>query len=100
LSIKLHGLVAATHTPFDADGHLNLSTVEKQAEHLLRHGVRTAFIGGSTGESHSLTVEERLLLAQRWADVARGSDLRFIVHEGANCPRVYTIASMRWRTLP
>lgn len=85
MTIKLHGLVAATHTPFDADGQLNLRIVEQQAEHLLRHGVRTAFIGGSTGESHSLTVEERLLLAQRWADVVRGSELRFVVHVGSNC---------------
>lgn len=85
MSIKLHGLVAATHTPFDADGQLNLGAVEKQAEHLLRHGVRLAFIGGSTGESHSLTIEERLLLAQRWADVIPRSDLRFVVHAGSNC---------------
>lgn len=85
MSIKLHGLVAATHTPFDADGQLNLRVVEKQAEHLLRHGVRMAFIAGSTGESHSLTVEERMLLAQRWAEVVRGSDLRFVVHVGSNC---------------
>jgi N-acetylneuraminate lyase len=85
LTIKLHGLVAATHTPFDADGQLNLCAVEKQAEHLFRHGVRTVFLGGSTGESHSLTVEERLLLAQRWAEVVRGSDLRCVVHVGSNC---------------
>jgi N-acetylneuraminate lyase len=56
----LHGLVAATHTPFDADGGLNLVVVERQAEHLLRAGVETVFIGGSTGECHSLTVDERL----------------------------------------
>lgn len=85
MTIKLHGLVAATHTPFDSDGELNTRAVETQAEHLLRNGVRTAFIGGSTGESHSLTVEERLLLAQRWADVVRGSELRFVVHVGSNC---------------
>ena len=85
MTIKLHGLVAATHTPFDAGGQLNLHAIEKQAEHLLRHGVRTAFLGGSTGESHSLTVEERLLLAQQWAEVVRGSDLRFVVHVGSNC---------------
>ncbi len=85
MNIKLHGLVAATHTPFHADGSLNLRVVEKQAEHLLGTGVRTSFVGGSTGESQSLTVEERLQLAQRWADVARGSDLRFVVHVGSNC---------------
>jgi N-acetylneuraminate lyase len=82
---KLQGLVAATHTPFHPDGELNLDAVERQAEHLLRDGVRAAFIGGTTGECHSLTVDERLALAGRWADVVRGTDLRLVVHVGSNC---------------
>jgi N-acetylneuraminate lyase len=82
---RLLGLVAATHTPFGADGVLDLAAVERQAEHLLRSGVAAAFVGGTTGESHSLTVEERRALARRWAEVARGSPLRVVVHVGANC---------------
>ncbi|MBA4191639.1 MAG: N-acetylneuraminate lyase [Planctomycetaceae bacterium] len=85
MTIKLHGLVAATHTPFQSDGQLNITVVERQAEHLHRNGVKTAFIGGSTGESHSLTVEERLALALRWSEVVRGSGLRLVVHVGSNC---------------
>lgn len=85
MTSKLHGLVAATHTPFLADGQLNLPAVERQAEHLLRTGVNAVFVGGSTGESHSLTVAERLALAQRWSDVVRGSALRLVVHVGSNC---------------
>lgn len=82
---RLTGLVAATHTPFHADGSLRLEMIERQAAHLLAAGVRLAFIGGSTGESHSLTVDERRQLAQRWAEVTRGSDLNFVVHVGSNC---------------
>ena len=82
---KLQGLVAATHTPFHPDGSLNLAIVERQAQHLLATGVKTAFIGGTTGESQSLSVEERLALATRWAEVIRGSALRLIVHVGSNC---------------
>lgn len=85
MTVKLQGLVAAAHTPFDADGRLNLSAVERQAGHLLGVGVRSVFVGGSTGESHSLTVDERLALARRWAEVARGSELRLVVHVGSNC---------------
>jgi len=85
MSSKLTGLVAATHTPFHADGSLNLAAVEKLAEHLARTGVRAAFIGGTTGESHSLTVDERLALARRWSDVLRGTALKLIVHVGGNC---------------
>lgn len=82
---RLHGLVAATHTPFDSAGDLRLEIVQKQAEHLLRTGVNTVFIGGSTGEGHSLTVEERRALASRWSEVVRGSALRLVVHVGSNC---------------
>jgi len=82
---KFTGLVAAPHTPFTNDGALNLSVVEKQAAHLLANGVKFAFIGGSTGESHSLTLDERLQLAPRWFEVAKGTDLKVIVHVGSNC---------------
>jgi N-acetylneuraminate lyase len=83
--IMLTGLVAATHSPFKADGSLNLAMVERQAEHMRRHRISTAFICGSTGESHSLTLDERRQLAQRWMEVTRGSQLRFIAHVGSNC---------------
>lgn len=83
--LKLTGLVAATHTPFHADGSLNLTMVEAQAAHLLRHDIHTLFIGGSTGESHSLALPERLELTQRWIEVARGTPLKVMVHVGSNC---------------
>lgn len=81
----LHGLTAATHTPFHRDGSLNLSVIEAQAAHLLRAGVATVFIGGSTGESTSLSLEERRALAQRWSEVVQGTKMRMVVHVGANC---------------
>ncbi len=85
MTMKLHGLVAATHTPFLSDGGLNLAAVEAQARHMLRNGIKNVFVGGSTGESHSLAVDERLALVQRWSEVVRGTDLRLVVHVGSNC---------------
>ena len=56
----LHGLTAATHTPFDAGGALNLAAVEKQAEHLVRNGVRAAFVGDAVpNDDLSLIVLKR-----------------------------------------
>ncbi len=81
----ISGLVAATHSPFHADGSLRLAIVEKQAAHLLAHGVKFAFICGTTGESHSLSIEERRALAERWMEVTRGTELKVIVHVGGNC---------------
>ncbi len=85
MTANLHGLVAAAHTPFTDDGALHLPVVEQQAAHFLEHGVTTVFIAGSTGESHSLNVEERRQLAARWLEVARGTKLRVVVHVGSNC---------------
>lgn len=82
---RITGLVAATHTPFHADRSLNLAIVDKQAVHLRATGVSHAFIGGTTGESSSLTLEERRALSVRWFDVTRGSPLKAIVHVGSNC---------------
>ncbi|HTD66859.1 MAG TPA: dihydrodipicolinate synthase family protein, partial [Candidatus Limnocylindria bacterium] len=85
IQFPITGLVAATHSPFHPDGSLHLAIVEKQAAHLLAHEVKFAFICGTTGESHSLTVEERHALAKRWIEVTRGSELKVIVHVGGNC---------------
>ena len=83
----LHGLVAASHTPFAPDGSLDLSVVEKQCAHLLKNNVTQVFIGGSTGESHSVGMEERKQLAERWAAVVKGTPMKLIVHVGSNCLR-------------
>lgn len=83
--VRLHGLIAATHTPFHADGTLNLAVVERQADHLQANGVQTVFIGGSTGESHSLSLQERRALSDRWFEVTRGTSFRVVVHVGSNC---------------
>ncbi|MCA9063922.1 MAG: dihydrodipicolinate synthase family protein [Planctomycetaceae bacterium] len=81
----LTGLIAATHTPFHSDGALNVDAVEPQAASLKNDGVQTVFICGTTGESHSLTVDERMKMTERWAHVARGTGQQVVVHVGTNC---------------
>jgi N-acetylneuraminate lyase len=84
---RLGGLIAAPYTPFDPSGDINLSVVERQAESLLASGVKGAFICGTTGEGMSLTTDERMRVARRWADVCRGTPLKVIVHVGHNSQR-------------
>ncbi|MFM8724808.1 MAG: dihydrodipicolinate synthase family protein, partial [Planctomycetaceae bacterium] len=57
--MRLEGLIAAVHSPFDDGGELLLSAVEAQAQLMQAQGVAGVFICGSTGESHSLSVGER-----------------------------------------
>lgn len=78
-------LIAPPHTPFDSRGELNLDVVEQQAEHFVASGVSGVFVGGSTGEGQSLTVEERLQLAQRWAVVGKRVGLEVVIQVGHNC---------------
>jgi N-acetylneuraminate lyase len=59
--------------------------VERQAAFLAGHELAGVFVAGTTGECHSLTVEERIQLLRRWAQVARGTTLRVLAHVGHNC---------------
>jgi N-acetylneuraminate lyase len=77
-------LIAAVHTPMRADGSLRIEQVDRQLAHLLKCGVRAVFVAGTTGEGLSLTVDERIELAGRWIDAARGTGLDVLVHVGHN----------------
>lgn len=79
-------LVAAPFTPFAANGDLELSVVEEQADLLAHNDVASAFVGGTTGECMSLSVAERRMLAETWIRAAVGR-LGVIVHVGHNCQR-------------
>ena len=85
--------LAAAHTPFSADGELALDLIELQAEHLSANGLKGVFVCGTTGEGLSLSVPERKLVAGRWAEVLKGTDLSLWVHVGANAlPEVKELA--------
>lgn len=81
----LHGLVAATHSPFHPDGSLAPEIVPHQAAWLAGQKIGAVFITGSTGESHSLTRDERVALMEAWADAGKDKSLRVIAHVGGNC---------------
>jgi len=84
----ISGLVAAVHSPFAADsGELNADAVSAQLELMIRQRVAGVFVCGSTGESHSLSVEEREQLAEEWLRQAKGTPLQVIIHVGGNCLR-------------
>lgn len=78
----LKGLIAAPFTPMHEDGSLNLQVIEPYAEFLInKRCVTGVFICGTTGESVSLTTEERKAVVEKWIDAAKGK-LKVIVHVG------------------
>lgn len=82
--MKLHGLVAATHTPFHSDGSLAPEVVPIQAAHLAKNGIKSVFITGSTGEGHSLTQQERHSIFKAWAQAGPSNNLTVVAHVGSN----------------
>ncbi|KAM7410127.1 hypothetical protein PAMA_001531 [Pampus argenteus] len=80
---KLTGLVAATFTPFTTQGEVNLSEIGPYIDYLReKQGVNSIFVNGTTGESMSLTVAERQILAEEWCQKAKGKMDQVIVHVG------------------
>ena len=79
---KLQGLIAAAHTPFNADGSVNLALVKKQAETLLKQKVTGVYISGTTGEGICCSVAERKAVFDAWVAAAKGK-LFLIAHIGA-----------------
>lgn len=56
---KYKGIFTALVTPFDKDGKVNASCLQKLVEMNLKKGVAGFYVGGSTGESYLLTPAER-----------------------------------------
>ncbi len=62
----ISGLIAATFTPMDMNGNLNLDVIDTYAEHLIQKGLNGVFVCGTSGEGLLLTVEERMQVLESW----------------------------------
>lgn len=56
---KFKGIYPALITPFDEKGRINPEMVQKVVDNCLAKGVSGFYVGGSTGESYLLSLEER-----------------------------------------
>ncbi len=81
--LHLTGLIAAPYTPFRVDGSLHLDVIASMAKLLIGAGVRGVFVCGSTGEGHSLSVDERLSIAEAWVKAVKRR-IPVVVHVGHN----------------
>ena len=84
MKMKLEGLIAAVYTPMHPDYSINLAMIEKQAALCVEDQIQGVFVCGTTGEGVSLTIDERLKVAERWVNVANGT-MPVLVHVGHNC---------------
>ena len=56
---KYQGIFPALVTPYDENGKINAAAAQNLIEHLIRQGISGFYVGGSTGESYLLSLEER-----------------------------------------
>ena len=83
---RLSGLIAAPFTPMHASGELNLELIPTYHDMLINNGVKGAFICGSTGEGVSLTMEEKMQVAEAWGQCNQGyNDFSVMQLVGGTC---------------
>jgi len=70
---KLFGIIPPTTTPFTADGEIDYALVRGQIDWMIQEGVHGVATGGSTGEGHTIDVDEftRLIAATQEAVAGR-----------------------------
>jgi 4-hydroxy-tetrahydrodipicolinate synthase len=72
MSGRFGAVLTAMVTPFREDGSLDLDGAQTLARHLLDHGTDTLVVAGSTGESPTLTHDEKRDLWRAVIEAARG----------------------------
>lgn len=69
---KIDGLIAATFTPLDETGSVDVASIPTLVDGLIAQGVTGMYVCGSTGEGPSLTTEERKVVAKAYVDASAG----------------------------
>lgn len=80
---KLTGLIPAVYTPMNDDYSLNLDLVPGIVDYLCGAGVGAMYVGGSTGEGVSLSMEERKAVAEAYKNAAAGR-VSVVIQVGRN----------------
>ncbi|TWT34293.1 dihydrodipicolinate synthase family protein [Blastopirellula retiformator] len=69
---RLTGLVAATFTPFQHDGAINIARIPPMVDYLIEQQIRGLYVLGSTGEGVSLTTDQRKQVAAAFVAATQG----------------------------
>src|SRR3954452_8906004 len=80
---QIHGVITAMVTPFDADGEVDFEAARRVARHLAENGSHGIVVAGTTGESPTLSDDEKLALLDAVAGEV-GDRLFLICGTGSN----------------
>ncbi len=84
MSIAMGTVITAMVTPFDERGAVNYKAAAGLARYLVEHGSTGLVVSGTTGESPTLTMEEKLTLFRTVVE-AVGGKAAVIAGTGSNC---------------
>ncbi|WP_210363874.1 4-hydroxy-tetrahydrodipicolinate synthase [Bacillus sp. REN3] len=73
-------------TPFDKKGHIDFAKTTQMVNHLIENGTESLVVAGTTGESPTLTKEEKIALFQH---VVKAADKRVPVIAGTGSNNTY-----------
>ena len=98
MTCSLGSILTAMVTPFREDLSLDLDGLASLTGHLLAHGSDGVVVAGTTGESPTLTDDEKIEMCRVVVDVARGRG-SVIAGTGSNdAPKMRAwMASFWWR---
>lgn len=65
-------LLTAIVTPFDGDNHINFASLKTLTNHLIEKGCNGFVIGGTTGETPTLSHDEKIKLYQEFGKIVDG----------------------------
>ena len=72
MSLHLKGIVPPLATPFTREGDVDEEALRNEIRHLLEQGVHGLTVCGSTGEGHTLSVEETVRISEITVEESRG----------------------------
>jgi 4-hydroxy-tetrahydrodipicolinate synthase len=84
--VSISGVITAMATPFDDGGALDVDAAKRLARHLADHGSHGLVLAGTTGESPTLSDDEKLALL-RAVKAEVGGELTLICGTGSNDTR-------------
>jgi 4-hydroxy-tetrahydrodipicolinate synthase len=82
----ISGVLTAMVTPFDVDGALDLAAARRLARHLIENGSHGLVVAGTTGESPTLSDEEKLRLLDAVLEEV-GDEAMIVCGTGSNDTR-------------
>lgn len=77
--MKFKGIMPALVTPLDENENINVNTLKRLMNDLIKQGADGFYVGGATGEGYALKPEERKKLAEAAVEISKKANLPCII---------------------